>query len=409
MSPPALAYVVRSFPSLSETFVMREIDALLDRGWDIRIFCLDAAAPALVHAQSERLRTRVIRPPRPAAPALFAGLVRACAAAPRGTAALLAQACRTGEPGIRPTLGRLRRALLALRFAALARRYGIRHVHAHFAFVTADVAALMARQLGTAYSVSAHAWDIYCTGPEALARRLLPAAFVVTCSEYNRAQLAARVPDLPPGRLHVCHHGVDPARFDPAHPADGHEILAAGRFEEKKGFGVLIDACRLLREAGTRFTCSIAGDGPLRASLAARIAAHGLSGQVRLPGALTQEQMRARLRDAALVCVPSVPGPADDRDALPNVILEAMASGLPVVASGFAAIPEAVRHEQTGLLVPPGDAAALAHAIGLLLGQPAMRAAFGQAARETARERFDIARQVLPLDALFRQATGRQP
>ncbi|MFQ5628509.1 MAG: glycosyltransferase family 4 protein, partial [bacterium] len=167
-------------------------------------------------------------------------------------------------------------------------------------------------------------------------------------------------------------------------------LLAVGRLVEKKGFPYLIEACKQLREQGIQFRCEIAGDGPMHAQLEKQVWQSGLDDAIVLHGALPPEEIKKFYAQASLFVLPSFITKSGDRDGIPNVILEAMAMALPVVATRVSGIPEAIVHEETGLLVPEKDADALAQAIINLLSNPARRQQLGNAGRERVTHKFTL-------------------
>jgi len=183
-------------------------------------------------------------------------------------------------------------------------------------------------------------------------------------------------------------------------------ILAVGRLVEKKGFADLVDACARLVDRGVDFRCRIVGKGPLEAALAARIRERGIADRVTLEGPRPRGEIARLLGESTLLAAPCVIGRDGNRDGLPTVILEAMASGLPVVSTRVTGIPEAVVDGVTGRLVEPGDVAGLADALAAMLADPAACAAMGRAARERVLERFDVRRSIDALAAVF---AGRFP
>jgi glycosyltransferase involved in cell wall biosynthesis len=235
------------------------------------------------------------------------------------------------------------------------------HLHAHFLGIPALVAYCLSRELGIPYSLTAHAHDIYVDGcPECVIRN---AVFRTTCTLSNQRYLSARYPDSP---FELVRHGIDAAQYSGPRSSyrDGiFRILAIGRLVEKKGFEHLIDACALLRGGGVPFSCTLVGKGHLETSLREKIAQLGLEDTVSLVPFRPHAELRTYYLRSDVLVAPSVVATDGDRDGLPNVILEAMASGLPVIASDAGSIPEAVRDTQTGLLVPQGDARALANAL----------------------------------------------
>jgi glycosyltransferase involved in cell wall biosynthesis len=269
----------------------------------------------------------------------------------------------------------------------------VTHIHAHFAHEATRVAMLAARLTGLPFSYTAHARDIYSDDVDhrLLREKTERARFAVTETEFNRAFMRSRIGIAAASKVHVVHNGVDLERFSPGPaPEDEPLILAVGRLVEKKGFPTLIAACRLLRERGRRFRCEIVGYGELRPRLEADIRAAGLGEVVRLPGMRSQDELPAVYRRAAVFAMPAVIGADGNRDSLPTVLLEALACGVPVVASRVTGIPEIVDDDENGLLVEPGDAEALSRALERLLDDPDLRRRFGEAGRAKAQERFDI-------------------
>jgi glycosyltransferase involved in cell wall biosynthesis len=288
-------------------------------------------------------------------------------------------------------------------------------VHAHFGRGGA-LALPIARALRLPLVVTFHGAD--ATKDSHYRRRLPPrlfqrrlaalqreAALFVCVSEYIRDSLLQR--GFPADKLLVHRYGVEPGPEDGGAKGDGEggPVLFAGRFVEKKGTSVLLEAIRRLDPA-IRPPLVLAGDGPLGDSLK-RIAAP--LGHVDFAGWLPNEALRRRMRGALAVCVPSLAAADGDAEGLPNVVLEAMAEGVPVVASAHAGIPEAVSHEETGLLVPPGDPEALSLALGRLVREPGLRRCLGQRAREVAAERFGAVAQSRRLEAILLRVMAGSP
>jgi len=242
---------------------------------------------------------------------------------------------------------------------------------------------------GLPFSISAHAKDIYLSDAADLRRKMGAARFTVTCTDFNCRTLQAIAPEA---SVHRMYHGIDAAVFHPSRravPSLVPLILSVGRLREKKGLDTLIDACRLLHGRGVPFRCEIVGYGEEHERLAALIEAHRLDDLVQLAGKLTREQVVERYARAAVYVQPSRVAADGDRDGIPNVLLEAMAMGLPVVATRVSGIPELVQHRHNGLLVEADDPAALADAVEQLADSPALGAQLGREARRTVTTRFD--------------------
>jgi len=385
-APGPIGFLVKTYPKLSETFILGEILGLERQGLTLRIFALQRPTDDVFHSATREVRAsvRYLDAPRwRELPALALAHLASLAADPRRYIATLAFARARGETAW------LRQFAQAVRLADELRRAGVAHLHAHFAAEPASLAELVQRLSGISYSISAHAKDIYRSPRGALERKLRAAAFTVTCTECNREYLA-RIAGSG-ARVYRAYHGVDAEKFAPRAPAAEPGVplvLSVGRLREKKGFATLIEACAQLADAGVAFRCEIVGYGPEHDRLQALIESKGLGATVTLPGRLTHEQIVEKYRAATVFVLPCQVAADGDRDGIPNVLLEAMAMRLPVVSTAVSGIPEAVEHGSNGLLVDPENASALAQAVRTLLRSPDLRAELGARGRITVLRRF---------------------
>jgi glycosyltransferase involved in cell wall biosynthesis len=290
------------------------------------------------------------------------------------------------------------------------RREGIHHVHAHFGGMAARTAWWLRHLYGITYSFTGHANDIFCTTdfPISNADLVRDAKFVVTETDYAR-QWMQKEHRRAAGKVFRVYNGID-RDFLPRKPAAASfQILSVGRYVQKKGFGDLISACRLLRERGHQFQCQIVGEGPLQADLDSRIEQGGLRGMVHLIGPRSQKEVRQLLSEAHLFVLACVREPGGGSDNLPTVIMEAMMGGVPVVSTAIAGVPEMITDAQTGMLVAPNTPSALANAIEKLMDDPVLSERFASRGREHAATNFSIESTTRALKHLLVKHAGVKP
>jgi glycosyltransferase involved in cell wall biosynthesis len=377
--------LVKIFPKLSETFVLEEVLGLERLGVALRLYTLGAPTDAMMHPAVARVRSTITCVPASVRDD-WSGFVtrhaRWLVTRPLHYLRALRLAAGRGRSG----LSDFARAGW---LAGQLRDDGVQHLHTHFISTPADVAELVSRLAGLPFSISAHAKDIYLSNADDLRRKMGAARFTVTCTDFNCRTLRAMAPGANVQRMY---HGIDHGVFHPQRrlaPSLLPLILSVGRLREKKGLDILIEACHLLRGRGVPFRCEIVGYGEEQDRLQALIASHGLDEQVRLTGKLTREHVIERYARAAVYVQPSRVAADGDRDGIPNVLLEAMAMGVPVVATSVSGIPELVRDGRNGLLIEPDDPVALADAVARLIDDRALGVELGRAARHTVTDTFD--------------------
>ncbi|RME41108.1 MAG: colanic acid biosynthesis glycosyltransferase WcaL, partial [Caldilineae bacterium] len=291
----------------------------------------------------------------------------------------------------------------AVFLAMQIRRQNIRHIHAHFSVNAATMALVIARLLGISFSFTAH--NNFFTDKIVLKEKLRAAKFILAISEYNREYLLKLLPEEGlRDKFHIVHCGVSPADFCP--PAEKPVnnpplIFSVSHLTERKGFPVLVEACRLLSERGVPFACLIGGDGAQRPLLEEMIARYGLQEQVKLLGVIFQEDLRQYLCRADIFALPCQVAQNGDMDGIPVALMEAMAMELPVVSTRISGIPELVTDGHDGLLVEQKDPVALADALQRLLTDPALRHRLGKRARQKIVQSFDVDKSAARLAQIF--------
>jgi glycosyltransferase involved in cell wall biosynthesis len=394
-------YLVRSWPRLSQTFVVNEILAQERLGTRLDLYSLSHSDERLVQPQVHAVRAAVHyldeRRPRLAALRDHARVARSAPLDYLGT--LLFAAVRPHLARGYATLSTLGCLAAAVRLAAVIHRsrhedVPIEHLHAHFAHDPALVALLAHRLTGVPWSFTAHARDLWQVPGGAVAERVGSARVTVACCQAGAEHLRELVGPELRERVRLVHHGVDVRRFQPApregpRPPGPPRIVSVGRLVEKKGHADLLAACRLLKDRGQRFRLDVYGDGPLRERLEAEIARLDLGEEAALLGARPRGDLLPALQAADVFALTPAVTPDGDRDGIPNVLLEAMACGLPVVTTAVGGIGEVVTHGSSGLLAPPHDVDAIAGHLRSLLVDEGARRRIGEVARRTVVEGFD--------------------
>jgi glycosyltransferase involved in cell wall biosynthesis len=389
-----VAFVLKGYPRLSETFIAQEIHALEQRGLDILIVSLRHPTDKTTHPVHRQIGAERLYLPEylyQEPLRVWCGWRRARRFAGYGAArrAWLRDLVRD------PTPNRVRRFGQALVLAAELPS-DIDRLHAHFLHTPASVTRYAAIMLGLPWSVSAHAKDIWTTSDWEKREKLAEADWAVTCTASGHAHLASLAPE--PDTVNLCYHGVSLDRFpspmrggsdaDGSDPASPVVLLSVGRAVAKKGYDDLLAALALLpRELHWRLVHI--GGGPLAQSLKDEAGRLGLAGRIEWRGARPQPDVLAAYREADLFMLAAKVATDGDRDGLPNVLLEAQSQGLACVSTWVSGIPELVEDGKTGLLVPPGDRAALAAALARLIADPGLRANLAAAAETRVRAAFD--------------------
>jgi colanic acid/amylovoran biosynthesis glycosyltransferase len=388
------AYLFERFPSFGQTFCYREVAELARQGITPPIFSIRNPKGEPPQDWDKRIVKHVYYLPEEKE--LLDDVQRASKKrklSPEIVAAL-------DEWGRRTDFLRLYQAVYAgLRLQEM----GIGHVHAHFTGMAARTAFWIHRFFPVSFSFTAHANDIFAPRnfEIGLDKLVDTARGIVTVSDYAKKFLQERFPERA-DRIRRIYNGLNLAEFGRADFSSTTPlILGVGRLIAKKGFADLIHACGLIAERGKPFRCEIIGEGPLENELRGQIERLNLQSRVAFSAAKPQGEVRQRLAAANVFVLPSVIDPEGGMDNLPTVIMEAMATALPVVSTNIGGIPEMVIENETGFLVQPGDAAALADAIEKVIDDRVLAQRLGHAGYQHAQELFSIEKNVRELCALI--------
>jgi glycosyltransferase involved in cell wall biosynthesis len=392
-----VVFILSKFPCYDEAFLLREIHAV-SREVDTWVFSLRRSREAVVHEQARALAPRVLSVPY----LLSARLLRAHAAFLARRPGRYAKALARLVAGHWRSPAALAKSLAffpkSVFLARWALAQGVTHVHAGWATYPAAAALVVADLAGLPFSFSGHAHDIYLDTTH-LPPKLRRAAFVTTCTASNRDHLRRLAPPDRAERIVLSRHGVAVAAYAPGARAERPmAILSVGTLNPHKGFEHLVDALALLGGAED-FRATLVGGGPLAAALRARIAAAALEGRVRMTGPLPQAEVIPHYAAASIFVLMAQP---EWHWGIPNVIVEALAARCAVVTTRFGSVEELVRDGETGLLVPPRDAGALAAAQRRLMADPALRARLAGAGHAVVAREFALERCVAPYVDRFR-------
>lgn len=392
-----VGYVVSRFPKTTETFIAREMNAVAALGWHVTVFAIFRERHEIVQTESRRYLPRL-------SAISELSFVEALAAHAR----LLRRRPRTfGRMWWRAIAGNVRSRKFLLRAMVVAwgaPKLGERavearidHLHAHWGTHSALLAHLISMITDIPYSVTLHAHDLHVERTM-LATKLAHATRVVTISEHNAEVIRREFPDAA-SRTTVIRCGIDTSTL----------VMRAGRPESRppriatvarlhafKGHRYLLDALALLEAEGLDVACDIVGDGPLRDDLESRAGPN-----VTFHGAVDVETVMEIVRGATVFAAPSVELADGHRDGIPVSMMEAMAVGVPVVASDVSGIPELVVDRSTGLLVPPGDPHRLADAIAELIREPGVAEPLIVRAREAVERSFALSESGRRMSEIF--------
>ncbi|MAR10263.1 MAG: colanic acid biosynthesis glycosyltransferase WcaL [Blastopirellula sp.] len=398
-----LAYLVSRFPKLTETFVLYEVTTMERLGFAVDVYALQRQKTGVMHAEAERLMDTV-HFARFLSLALLTANLRMLLRHPWRYLHTLFTLMRANWGSFRYFVGACVFYPKAVYFSHRMVQAGVNHLHAHFASHPAAMAYAIHRLSGIPYSFTAHGSDLHCDR-HMLAEKVADATFTVTISDYNKQLICAEVPECNPQSIHVIHCGVDTEAFSvrqtpTSYEQDGgpFQILCTGTLHEVKGQRYLIDACWRLHQRDRQIECHFIGDGPDRSMLTQLVASYDADAPhdrsfrncIHFHGQLRQAALRQRLQTADAAVTPSVPTSDGRREGIPVALMEAMATGVPTIASRLSGIPELIDDGLSGLLVAPGDVSGLAHAIERLMDDTTLRNQLGHAGRHQVEREFDL-------------------
>ncbi len=401
--------ILKGYPRISETFISNEILLLEEQGLSLHILSMRQPRETFFHSSIGRIKARVDYLPETfltSLPLLLPQNLLLAAKQPRIYAAALRAAARRF---LRTRKSATFKHLFQAGYLVnkLLPGSNITHFHAHFAHSPTSVAFFASLLSGIPFSFTAHAKDIYTTDPAQLREKMAHARFVATCTEYNRNYLT-RLSGTAATAIFRIYHGIDVSLFSShntgALPSPPYRILTVSRITAKKGLPTVFKALEMLRDRGIPFHHTLIGDGELRDSIKKLVRDLGLEDLTRWMGTQPHDEVIRHYQQADLFVLGCEIAANGDRDGIPNVCIESMAMGVPVVATRVSAIPELIENGKTGLLVDPGNPEALADAMIKALTDTDLRQEMIAAGRDRVSRDFNNRRLIGELTALYTRA-----
>lgn len=392
---PVIAYILKGYPRISETFISNEILMLEQLGFTMRLFSMRQPRENFSHASVKKIEAKVdylptellIELPR----LLFPNIFLAAKYPMRYHRALMLAGARFRRTGKLATVKHLLQAGYMTKHFLL-KEPEISHLHGHFAHSPTSVTMFGSILSGLPFSFTAHAKDIYTSHPEQLREKMDEARFVVTCTRHNAEYLQSIAPDTSTP-IHCVYHGIDLDLFSHQEsivaPTEPYRLFTVARLTEKKGLPTIYRALALLRDRGISFQHILIGDGDDRDKILALIDALGLSDHCHWLGTKTHDEVLARFKESDLFLLGCEIAENGDRDGIPNVLVESLAMGVPAISTTVSAIPEILRNRETGLTVPPADPETMAAGIMTMLEDRQLREHIIANGRKWVTEQFD--------------------
>lgn len=397
-----IAYMMSRFPKITETFVLYEMVAVMKRGVSVEIYPLMREHTTVMHPEAVPLVETANFTPH-ISPAIILSNLKAMVTKPRTYFGTLFTSLRATWGSRRFFGGILAFYPKSVYLAEEMQKAGITHIHAHFASFPAASAYIIHQFTGIPYSFTAHGSDLH-RDKHMLCEKIADSKFVAAISSYNRDEMLKHCKAINPDKVRIIHCGVDIEAFKANEDKSADKpltLVCTGTLHEVKGQIYLVEACGKLKQKGIVFECHFVGDGPDEEMLRQKVAELNIEDDVIFHGRVPRSKVIEALSNADVVVTPSVPTNDGRREGIPVALMEAMAFGIPVVASDLSGIPELVDRDESGILVPPGDVDAIASALEKLANDPELRAELGAKGRERIVNDFNQDENARILSELF--------
>lgn len=407
-NPGKILYWLHWFPAISETFILREILELQNLGEELDIFAVNRSPDKISHPEVSLFKGKVFNPQASVIhylnahlywignkPSVYFGFIFTILA----------------------SFGHLKTFTVSMRVfckavygAYILRGQNYRHIHSHFGNAPSTGAWIVSKLLDVPFSMTTHAIDIFIPD-KLLERKMLDSKFVATISDFNMGYLLTKYKSLNAEKVKIIRCGLNLSEFkfrEPSPAGSPSKIVSVGRFVEKKGFDYLIRAIKIILNTGKKVELTIIGGGALMTELQNLVDELGIKQNVKLVGALSNDEVKRIMGDADMFVLASVMDSRGDMDGIPVVLMESLALGVPSISTEISGIPELIKPFETGLLVPQKDSKSLADAIRLYLAENDLRKRLVPAGRRLVESEYNISKNTKKLSELFGSACSLQ-
>jgi glycosyltransferase involved in cell wall biosynthesis len=398
---PKIAYVLHRFPTLTDTFIRREIRSLQRAGTEVEVISVWRprnleTTPELLAQWSSDTQFMLPKSPFAIAWAVACSMVRS----PRRFLQTLRLAIATARPGLSGVGYQIVYLIEALLVAHILQRDGLRHAHNHNGDQSGTVTMLAAKLAGIGYSITFHGWPVFFDAKYSRIReKVLGASFTRSISYFCRSQLMMFSAIRDVTRFKIVHCGLNIENYDYQTPRRKIEVIfCTARLSPEKGHLFILEALKLLRDDGHHFHLRLAGDGPCKLELQDLARNLQIEDRVHFLGNVDEGRLVSELQNADLFVLSSFV------EGIPVSAMEAMAAGVPVIATNVAGTSELIEDGKTGLLVRPSDARALVSAIMRMKEDYTFRLQATELARRKVSEEFDVDKETAKLNYYLLQS-----
>ena len=386
-----VAFIVSQFPCYDEAFILREIYALSKKA-EVLILSLKNPKDPIIHDEARELLPKTIYSPYFFADFIFWVHLQTFFRQPVCYLKTLISLILGNLKSPKFLLKSLMFFPKAVYFTHLLKKEKVTNIHAYWATYPASVALIASELTGIPYSFTGHAHDIYLNASD-LRRKMMNAAFITTCTQQNKEHLKKIAPLYSERRILVNYHGLKLNDFavNGKQRNKTFQIISVGTLNDHKGFQYLIPALGILREKGLQFNCTIIGGGPQEANLKKQIRILQLESYITMTGPLKQNEVLPFYKKADLLILMAQP---EWHWGIPNVLIEALAAKTPVITTQFGSVNELIKHQETGLIVPPKESETLAQNIEMLCQNNELRQQLAEAGHQVVINQFDLEKNI---------------